>query len=418
MTGVRWVPALAAASLIAAAPNARAGTFDVDAAQAILAVQELDGWLLYSAKRSNPIALEMVAPRGEPTRGWFYFIPTEGQPMALIHRSEAGDFADVPGTKMEYTGARDLKGGLRQMLKGVKKVAMEYAPKSAIPSLTRVDEGTVSMVRSIGVEVSSSAELVQFTKSLWQPDGRVAHYLAAHHLSKLRQEVLAWIGEQVRQGKSITERDAQQWILRGYKVRGLAGGYAMVAVNENTADPKYRPGRSGGKRIKEGDLVLISLAAHVASADRPIYAAQGWMAYVGAEVPDRYVRLFKIVARARDEAIDFIDDQVSRRKAVQGFEPDQKARAVIGEAGFADRFLHRTGHSLDTGLDGDGANIDSFETHDTRNLVQDSGFTVGPGVYIEGDFGVRSEVSVYLGRKGVEVTSPVQDAITPVLATK
>lgn len=388
---------------------------DIEAAQAIIAVQELDGWLLCSVKDGNPVAIDVAAPQGAVGKTWFYFIPADGQPSLLIHKSDEARFTDVVGKKLTYSGTRDLKTGLRQLLKGAKRVAMEYAPKSGIPSLTRVDEATVKTVTSLGVTVTSSAELVQFTKSLWGPKGRVAHYVAAHHLSKLRQEALAFIARKVKAKESITEQDVQQLLVRGLKQRGLAGKPPVVAVGEHTADPQYSPRKGGGIEIKEGDLVVIELAAHLERGERPIYAAQSWVAYVGADVPERFTRVFKAVAKARDETIDFIDDRVSRRKQVSGSEADQRARAVIGEAGFADRFVHRTGHSLDTSFEGDGANLDSFETNDSRALVQDSGFTIGPGVYVAGDFGIVSEVSVYVGRKGLEVTTPVQDAITPIL---
>lgn len=400
-----------------AAPAWANSTLDVEAAQALMSIQELDGWLLYSSQKSaNPIAEALVQPAIKPTRRWFYFVPAEGQPIILVHRSEAASFTEVAGSKIEYTGNSDLKSGLREMLKGSKQVAMEYAPKSGIPTLTRVDDATVKMVKSLGVKVTSSASLVQFTKSLWGSDGRVGHYVAVHHLSKLRAEALAFVKSKLDSGTPVTEIDVQNFLTDGYKVRGLIGEPPRVAAGDHTADPGYHPSDANTTVINKGDLLVLDMSAQVDGADRPVFASLTWVAFVGAEVPERFKSRFKAVVKARDETIDYIENKISKRTPVTGADADRKARAVIGEAGYADRFVHRTGHSLDTDLFGDGANLDALETTDNRNLVQDSGFTVGPGIYVSGDFGMRSTVSVYIGKKGIEVTTPLQDTITPILS--
>ncbi len=419
--------ALAALVLSATAAPARAQApaapkshvhFDLEAVQGILAVQGLDGWLLVDSNGQNRIAEELVNPAGSTRRAWFYFIPARGQPIILVHRADAGSFEEIAGTKIEYSGQRDLKRGLRKMFKGVKQVAMEYAPKSGIPSLSLVDAATVELVQSVGVKIQSSARLVQFTKSLWGPLGRIAHYVAVHHLTKLRQEALAYLAKQVEHGYTVTEYDVQQFIIRGYKVRGIVGPPPVVAAGANAADPNYQPSFEHAAKIKRGDLVLLGMSARLEQAPRPIYADVTWMAYVGDKVPDRYASVFEALAQARDAALELVQTRVERRRPVQGFEADQKARQVVAAAGHGDKFIHRTGHSLDTSLQGDGANLDDYEAHDTRMLVQGAGFTIGPGVYYKGDFGMRAEIDVYVGLTGVEVTTPVQTAITPILAGK
>jgi Xaa-Pro aminopeptidase len=389
--------------------------FDLEAVQGMLAVQRLDGWLLYDNAAQNPIAVELVNPAGRVGKRWFYLIPAKGQPIALVHKSEVGSFERVPGRKIEYTGHRDLKQGLRAMLKGTRRVAMEYAPKSSIPSLTRVDAGTAGLVRSVGIKIQSSANLVQFTKSLWGPRGRIAHYVAVHHLVKLRDEALAFVAERVQRGTSVTEYDVQQLIVRGYKVRGIEGGLPSVAAGVNTADPNYVPTRTRSAAIRKGDLLMLSMAARLKDAKRPIYADVTWMAYVGDSVPERFAKIFRVAKEARDEAVSLVSTRVQRRRALKGFQVDQKARSTIGKAGYADRFLHRTGHSIDTSVNGDGANLDDYETHDTRNLVMGSGFSVEPGIYFKGDFGVRCEVNVFIGGRGAEVTTPPQQEIVAIL---
>jgi Xaa-Pro aminopeptidase len=390
---------------------------DVEAAQAILAVQRLDGWLLaQSTGAANPIAVELVAPAGATAHPWFYYIPAQGEPSALFHQSDAVAFKAVAGAKIEYSDHRALKDGLRATLRGARRVAMEYAPKSGIPGLTRVDAGTVSMVRAGGVKVASSAELVQFTKSLWGPEGRVAHYVAIHHLARLKDAALARVAAELRAGRPITEHDVQRFVQRGFQTRALEGPPPVVAAGANTADPQYVPDARRSATIKRGDLLLLDLSGRLADGPRPIYARLAWVAYAGDAVPPRYSDAFRTVVAARDAAVGFIEERLARRRVVKGFEADKKARAVIAQARMGDKFVHRTGHSLDTSLQGDGANLDDYETHDTRNLVMGSGFTVGPGVYLRGEFGLRSVVDVYVGRKGVEVTSPAQQTITPLLA--
>jgi Xaa-Pro aminopeptidase len=388
---------------------------DFDDVQGLLAVQQVGGWLLYDFQGQNPIARELVNPSGETTRGWFYFIPDEGQPVAIVHKVDAGQFDRVPGRKVAYARGRQLDEALADVLKGAKRVAMEYSEKGAIPALSRVDAGTLERVRSAGVKVVSSAELVQFTKSVWGVDGRKAHYVAVHHLDAIREDALDYIASRVRAGKDVTEYDVQQRIVKAYRVRGLTGSPPIVAVNANAADPQYTPKKGKSAMIREGDLVLLDMWARTDDADRAIYAEISWVAYVGAEVPNRYERAFEAAAKARDETIDLIDSKVKRRRPVRGYEADQTARNVISKAGFADKFIHRTGHSLDSDVHGAGANLDDYETHDTRTLVRGSGFTVEPGIYVKGDFGVRAGVSVYVGKKGAEVTSDVQKTITPLL---
>ncbi len=387
---------------------------DIEAVQGVLAVQSLDGWLMAESKGKNTVAIELVAPDAPTSRQWFYFIPAFGQASILVHKSEASAFEDVPGTKIEYSGYRDLKSGLKTLLGGAKQVAMEYAPDSGISSLTRVDAATISLVKKAGVTISSSADLVQFTKSLWGPDGRVAHYVAVHHLTKLRDEALAFVAERVSSERPVSEHDVAAFLENGYRVRGLRGTIS-VAIGGNTAKPNYVPTVRSSRAIKEGQLLVLRLTGAVIDSDRSIHASLSWVAYVGQTVPERFATVFRTVTAARDATIAFIRTRTNKRRLVKGFEADQQARQEIGKAGLASRFLHRTGHSLDTSLHGDGANLDDFESHDTRNLVVGSGFTVGPGLYMNRDFGLQTTASVHMVQGDVEVTTPLQTAITPIL---
>lgn len=387
---------------------------DIEGVQGVLAVQSLDGWLLAEHKGKNTVAIELVAPEAKTSRQWFYFIPSFGQPRILVHKSDASAFETVPGTKIEYSSHRDLKAGLRTLLRGASTVAMEYAPKSGISSLTRVDSSTVSLVENAGVSVSSSADLVQFTKSLWGPDGRVSHYVAVHHLTKLRDEALAFVAERVSSNRPVSEHDVTAFLENGYHARGLRGTIS-VAIGGNTAKPAYVPSPRSSRAIKEGHLLVIRLTGAVVDSERPIHASLSWVAYVGSSVPENFSKVFQTVSAARDATIGFIRERAAKRRLLKGFEADQQARQEIGKAGLASRFVHMTGHSLDTSLHGDGANLDDYESHDTRNLVVGSGFTVGPGVYLPGDFGLQTTASVHMVPGDVEVTTPIQTSITPIL---
>ncbi len=405
-------PADVAADPYAASTDPARVRFDLAAVQGLLAVQRLDGWLLADDGAANPIARQLVNPDGAPQRRWFYLIPAEGQPTALVHTSEMGDFARVPGKKLAYTGYRDLEKGLRAILKGKKTIAMEYSPRGALPSISRTDAGTLELVRGLGVLVKGSEGLVSFTKALWGPDGRKTHYVAAHHLTELRKEALAFVAKQVGAGAVVSEHDVQQRLVRGMQMRGLIGPPPVVAAGANTADPYYVPSAGRSANIGRGQLLVVSLAGKV---DGGIFAEVTWVAFVGDAVPDRMAKAFDVVALARDEAIKTIRGRLEHHRAVKGFEVDDAARGFIAKAGWAEQFVHRTGHSIDSDLQGGGADLDDYEVKDTRNLVQGSGFTIAPGVYFPGELGVRAEVCAFLGTRGLEVTTPAQDAIEVLL---
>jgi Xaa-Pro aminopeptidase len=396
-----------------AAPRAR---FDLAEVQALMAVQRLDGWLLYDLGGSNPIARDVVAPSGIVTRRWFYLVPARGEPIALVPRMEAIAFASVPGRKIEYGTWRELEAGLRVLLKGRRRVAMEYSPRAELPWFSRVDAGTVELVRGLGVEVVSSADLVATAKTRWSKAGRASHDLAAHHLNAIKDDAFAWIAAEVRAGRRPTEVDVQQHMWKAFATRGVTADHPpIVAVNEHAANPHFDPTPANAKSIGAGDLVLVDLWGKVAGDEGAIYADITWVAYVGDTVPARYAEAWKIVVAAREAAVALVRERVKTHTLVRGFEADRAARDVIEKAGHGDHFIHRTGHSIDTNDHGDGANLDDYETHDTRALVAGAGFSVEPGIYVPGEFGLRSEIDCYIGHDGLEVTTVAQKEIVPIL---
>jgi Xaa-Pro aminopeptidase len=280
--------------------------------------------------------------------------------------------------------------------------------------VSKIDAGTLELLRAAGANVRSSDTLVQFTKAIWGDPGRTAHYVAVHHLIELRKEALAFVAKRLTTNTPVTEYDVQQLIVHGMQVRGLVGPPPVVAAGVDTADPYYVPSADKTARIKTGDLLVISLAAKL---DRPegIFAAQTWCAVAGATVPDNVQKAFETAALARDQALALISERIRKNKPLTGAEVDDATRAMIKKAGYADNIQHRTGHSLDNDFQGGGADLDDLEVKDTRVLTPGTGFTVGPGLYFPGQFGVRTEVSVYLSASGAEVTTPAQQSVEALL---
>ena len=392
----------------------RVAITDTTAVQGLLAVQRLDAWLLFDRDNGNPIAKRIVSPDGNPSRPWFYTVPARGEPIAIVHESEKRSFEHLPGKKLTYTNYKELDKHLRTMLKGIRSVALEYSQRANVPSISRVDAGTLELIRAAGVQVRSSETLVQYTKAIWGDAGRTAHYVAAHHLVELRKDALAYITKQLSTAQPVTEYDVQQRLTKGMVTRGLAGTAPVVAAGVNTADPYYVPTAAKTQPIKRGDLIVISLAAKVDKPDG-IYAAQTWVAVADNQVKDEYKKAFETATLARDHALSLITDRVRKSRPITGAEVDQATRAFIKKAGFEKAVMHRTGHSMDNDLQGGGADLDDLEVRDTRILTMGTGFTVGPGVYMPTQFGVRSEVSVYLSTNGPEITTPGQESIETIL---
>jgi Xaa-Pro dipeptidase len=394
---------------------ARVGIEDLVTVQGLLAVQRLDGWLLFDRDGENPIASRLVSPDGHPTRPWFYLLPSKGEPALLVHTSELRSFDHVKGKKLTYQGHRDLAGQLKALLKGQRTVAIEYSAKASVPSVSRVDAGTVELIKAAGVQVKTSETLVQFTKAIWGDAGRTAHYVAVHHIVEMRKEALAFAAKQLAAGAPLTEYDLQQRLTRAMTMRGLVGTPPVVAAGVNTADPYYVPSAAKNAPIKRGDLIVISLAAKVNKPDG-IWAAQTWVAVAEAGVPAVYAKAFDVASLARDQAIVLITDRNTKRRPVTGADVDNAARGFLEKAGFKDKILHRTGHSIDNDFQGGGADLDNFEVRDTRILTPGTGFTVGPGLYFAGQFGVRAEVSVFFAPSGPEITTPAQNEIEALFA--
>lgn len=385
----------------------------IESIQEALAREGLDGWLFYNFHGVDPIGpriLGLPAERME-SRRWFCLVPRSGTVRKLVHGIEAETLDAIPGEKRVYVGWRKLEEGLAAILSGMRRVAMQYSPLGAIPYVSRVDAGTLELVRATGVEVVTSADLVSWFESRLTDEGRASHDRAAGAVHRIVHEAFAEIGRAVDAGTGPSEHAVQQFIMRRFRDGRLVTDHPpIVAVGPNSGKPHFAPSEADTRPMRRGDFVLIDLWAREEGPDA-IFADITWTGFIGREVPDRIRSVFEIVRDARNAGIARVREAVAARRPVTGAEVDDATRAVIESRGFGDRFIHRTGHSIGREVHGNGANIDNLETRDGRRLLERTLFSIEPGIYLE-EFGVRSEVDVWMGEGTVEVTGgPPQDTL-------
>ena len=387
--------------------------FDRPAIQRALGDDGFDGWLLYDFHGSNPIARRIAGLSGAAkltTRRWYYLVPASGEPRALVHRIEPDTLAHLPGERRIYSGRAELEAGLADLLRGLRRVAMEYSPACAIPYLARVDAGTVERVRSLGVEVASSGDLVQRFEAAWDSAALAAHRAASRRLHAIKDRAFELI--RGRAAAPPSEYEVQQRMVEWFREAGLVTDCPpVVAAQESSGNPHYLPTAADHRPIRPGQIVLLDLWGKL---DRPgaVYADITWVGFTGSAVPDEAAAVFGAARAARDAAIALVSDRVRAGRPVRGWEVDRAARDVIGAAGYGDRFVHRTGHSLGEEVHGNGVHMDDYETHDDRRLAAGAGFTIEPGIYLD-DFGVRTEINMHVGSGEAAVTGPLQTGIVP-----
>jgi Xaa-Pro dipeptidase len=389
---------------------------DVTAVQRALQEQGLDGWLLYDFQGANPIAQRLTglgAGDGHlASRRWFYVIPANGEPQGLVHKIERHNLDQLPGRKTPYAGRVELEAGLKQLLSGLRRVAMEYSPKGAIPYVSRVDAGTLELVRSLGVEVVSSGDLVQQFEAHWSDEAIRSHKAAAERLYRIKDRAFQTAAAHVGSGRPLTEFELQQEMWRWFAEEGLVSDSAPnVSAQENAGNPHYLPTERASRAIRPDEVLLLDLWGKLPSPGA-VFADITWVAFTGpkARIPAEVSRAFAAIRDARDAAVELIQDAAQKGREIRGYEVDRTARAVIEQAGYGAYILHRTGHSLGETVHGNGAHLDDYETHDERRLLPYTGFTIEPGVYFD-QFGLRTEINVVWGPDGPEVTGPRQQEL-------
>lgn len=388
---------------------------DIKGIQDYLRNHELDGWLIYDFSGLNKVAQVLFEFGGQMlTRRWFYWIPANREPVLLLHRIERDNFPRVEGEKRLYFSLQELEASLRTLLQGAKRIAMEYSPQAAVPTVSFVDGGTLELIRALGVEVATSANLVQYFWARWTPEQLQSHIRAARKVDEVKDEGFAMIRRRIEQGSPVSEYEVQQFMLQRLHEEGLVTmAPPMVSVNENASNPHYTASKKTHAPIRQGDFVLIDIWAKE-SSPRAVYADITWDGFVGQEVPGRIVQVFDVVAGARDLAVDYLRKAATRGESTQGWKVDKVVRDFITEKGYGEYFIHRTGHSIDTEDHGKGVNIDSLESRDTREIIPGLGFSIEPGVYLP-EFGVRCEINVYCSETGPEVHTPIQDHVLAIL---
>ena len=389
---------------------------DIDAIQAELRASKIDGWLFYDHHRRDPIAAHILGLGGNglASRRWYYLIPAKGEPRKLVHRIEQDALDALPGKKFVYSGWQELYKLLAKLLKGSKKIAMQYSPENNIPYIGLVDAGTVELVRKLKKKVISSADLVQVFEASWSPEQLESHLSAGKVIDRVTREAFARAASFVREGKALTEFDLGQWMMEQFRASGVIPEMPIVAVPPNNGNPHYEPAPGEARPIRAGDLLLLDVFGKL---ERPgsVYYDITWMGYLGDRIPDKYAKIFRIVRQARDNAVAFVKESVARGREIRGWEVDRVTRETIRKAGYGKYFVHRTGHSIGQAVHGNGANMDGYETRDDRRIVPRTCFSVEPGIYLP-EFGIRSEVDVYVGEKEARVTGAMQDEILPLLA--
>jgi Xaa-Pro dipeptidase len=389
--------------------------------QTALQKAKLDGWLFYDFRGSDILAPRILqTERLGGSRRWYYYVPATGEPTKIVHAIEPGQIDKLPGKKLIYREWQLINSNLKQAFNGGTKptrtlrIAMQYSPNNDIPYISRVDAGTIEMVRSLGVDVVTSADLVQQFEAVWTDDQLAMHKEACIKLQKIIIEAFADIKRRMNENIPTTEIDVQQFMMKRFTESGMQPSPMIVAVNANAASPHYFPTKDRNSPIKRGDLVLIDSVSKLSKPKAPAVDLT-WVGYVGETVPAEYVKIWNIVRDARDAAFNFVKTSFQNGKVIKGADVDDVSRGVIKKAGYADQFLHRTGHSIGEEGHGNGANIDNLETRDTRTLIPRTAFSIEPGIYLEGKFGIRSEIDVYVSDGDAIITAPHQTEIIAIM---
>jgi Xaa-Pro dipeptidase len=385
---------------------------NLDQIQAALREQKIAGWLLCDFRNRDVLAYRVLGLDFAEmnSRRWYYWIPAKGEPRKLVHAVEKQKLDALPGKKEVYLAWEQLHKMLKKTLgKSPKKIAMQYSPRNNIPYIALTDAGTVELIRSFGHRVVSSANLVQQFVSLVDEVGYRLHKEAGVLVDHIRAEAFERIANAVRTANGETEFDIQQFIMRRFSEEGLTTySPPMVGTNDHPADPHFDTSRENARTFHEGDTVLIDLWA---KKDVPegIYYDITWVGFIGQRAPRKYVELFETVRDARDAAITFVQERFARGKGCHGWEVDDVCRAHIRKAGWGKYFVHRTGHAIDRETHGTGVNIDNLETKDERALMPGCCFSVEPGIYLEGEMAVRTEINMFIRHDGIpEVTGEIQ----------
>lgn len=380
--------------------------------QEALRAEGLDGWLFCDHHRRDPLAYRVLGldPTRVPTRRWYYLIRATEDPVGLVHRIERDVLDGLPGARVVYAGWQEQWEALRGVLRGCRRVAMQYSRHGAIPQVSLVDAGTVELVRDLGVEVVSAADLIQLFEARWTQEALALHLEAGRLVDRIREEAFRWLSERRRSGEVVREYAVKQFLLDRFREHNLCTEHGpIVAAGRNSSLPHYEPEPHRDREIEGGEVVLMDVWAKL-DCPGAVYCDFTWVGFCGHEAPDRVREIFYIVKGARDRALALVERRVAAGEVIRGYEVDDEARGYIQAKGYGACFTHRTGHSIGVEVHGAGANMDNLETHDERRIIPWTCFSIEPGIYLE-DFGIRSEIDVFVTEREVKVTGEVQQEI-------
>jgi Xaa-Pro aminopeptidase len=364
-----------------------------------LAACGADAWLLYNFKGINPVADRLLSLGGLGSRRLFVLISPDGPPVALAHKIELQPMAGFPGTVIPYARWQELHEGLAGMVAG-RTLAMEVSPENGVPYLDRVPHGVVQLIERLGGRVVGSAPLVTQFTARWSAEEARHHVEAAEILARIAQEALRFAV--TRGGTGLTETALQRRVLDAMERDGVVPDHApIVAFGPNAADGHYEPIEGKDRALAADEVVLIDLFGRLPGM---VSADQTWMGFSGGNPSEKVRAVWTAVRDARDAALEVVRQAGAEQRTIAGWEVDRAARAVIERAGYGEFFVHRTGHSIDQDLHGSGPHMDDYETRDDREIIAGCGFSVEPGIYLPGEFGVRSEVNVWWSADGPVVT--------------
>lgn len=378
----------------------------------------VDGWLFYDLLHRDPIAYHVLGlGDAAPKRRWFYLVPARGVPRKLVHRIEPGMLDHLPGGKQLYAARQELEQGLGRLLAGTRKVAMQYSPLNENPYVGTIDAGTIELVRSKRVKVVSSADLVQRFEACWTPAQLRSHLAAGRAIDRITAAAFERAGDFLRRGRRLTEYDLQQWMWDQFGQAGItADGAAIVATGPNSGNPHYEPTARHAAVIRPGKVLLLDVWGKTKDPGA-VYYDITWTGFAADHIPASVNRIFHIVREARDTAVRFVKQAVGEGRPIEGWQVDRACRSVIERAGYGRYFTHRTGHNIGREVHGNGAHMDNLESHDTRRVIPGTCFSIEPGIY-RAEYGIRSEVDVYVGEGSARVTGAIQTEMIPLLASR
>src|SRR5690348_4152369 len=221
----------------------RSSPMNLAAIQSALRERNIDAWLFCDHHHRDPIAYRVLAlPAGlMVTRRWFYLIPAEGEPLKLVHKIEAGHLDSLPGKKSQYSGWQELFEKLKAMLAAHRDLALQYSPNNSVFTISLVDGGTIDLLRGLGKNIVSSADLVAQFESTWSEEQIKSHFAARDSIDSIAAESFKEIGRRVRNG-GTNEHEIQQWFMEAFRRENLlTDDPPIVAVNANAGNPHYEP---------------------------------------------------------------------------------------------------------------------------------------------------------------------------------